>query len=74
MQGEVVAVTRCARAAAEAAHCLQSPLVELDQLLNPVDAASTSHLLICHSAVATLARLSDPHRELPADREAANDR
>jgi hypothetical protein len=30
-------------------------------------AASTAHLLLWHLAVVTLARLSDPHGELPAD-------
>jgi hypothetical protein len=49
---EVVAVTRCARAA-EAAHIVFRVL-------------RAAHLLLCHSAVVTLARLSDPHRELPA--------
>ena len=64
--GEVVAVTRCARAA-EAAHIVFRVLSQNSvSVINPMDAASTAHLLLCHSAVVSLARLSDPHRELPA--------
>ena len=63
---EVVAVTRCARAA-EAAHIVLRVLSQNSiSVLKPMGAASTAHLLLCHSAVVTLARLSDPHRELPA--------
>ena len=63
---EVVAVTRCARAA-EAAHIVFRFLSQNSiSVLKPMGAASTAHLLLCHSAVVTLARLSDPHRELPA--------
>ena len=63
---EVVAVTRCARAA-EAAHIVFRVLSQNSiSVLKPLGAASTAHLLLCHSAVVTLARLSDPHRELPA--------
>ena len=63
---EVVAVTRCARAA-EAAHIVFRVLSQNSiSVLKPMGAASTAHLLLCHSAVVTLARLSDRHRELPA--------
>ena len=59
---EVVAVTRCARAA-EAAHIVFRVLSQNSiSVLKPMGAASTAHLLLCHSAVVTLARLSDPHR------------
>jgi hypothetical protein len=62
--GEVVAVTRCARAA-EAAQIVFRVLSQNSvSVVNPMDAASTAHLLLCHSAGVFLARLSDPHREL----------
>ena len=71
---EVVAVTRCARAA-EAAHIVLRVLSQNSiSVLKPIGAASTAHLLLCHSAVVTLARLSDPHRyQLTGDLR-ANDR
>ena len=63
-RGEVVAVTRCARAA-EAAHIFFRVLSQNSiSVLNPKNTASKAHLLLWHSAVVTLARLSDPHREL----------
>jgi hypothetical protein len=42
-------------------------------VLNPRGAARTAHLLLCHSAAETLARLSDPHSYQLAGDLRAND-
>ena len=65
--GEVAAVARCAPAEERAHPALRARSQNSTSVLESMNAASTTHLLLWHSAVVTLARLSDPHGELPAD-------
>ena len=62
-----IGVTRCAPAE-ERAHTVLGALSQNSTgVLESMNAASTTHLLLWHFAVVTLVRLSDPHGELPAD-------
>ena len=66
-RGEVLGVTRSAPAEERAHIVLRALSQNSTSVLESMNAASTTHLLLWHSAVVTPARLSDPHGELPAD-------
>jgi hypothetical protein len=61
------AVYRFERAVEAAANYLQSPLADIGQRAKPDGCCKYRALAALHSAVVSLARLSDPHRELPED-------
>ena len=62
-----IGVTRSAPAEERAHIVLRALSQNSTSVLESMNAASTTHLLLWHSAVVTLARLSNPHGELPAD-------
>ena len=62
-----IGVTRSAPAEERAHIVLRALSQNSTSVLESMNAASTTHLLLWHSAVVTPARLSDPHCELPAD-------
>ena len=62
-----IGVTRSAPAEERAHTVLRALSQNSTSVLESMNAASTAHLLLWHSAVVTPARLSDPHCELTAD-------
>ena len=62
-----IGVTRSAPAEERAHIVLRALSQNSTSVLESMNAASTTHLLLWHSAVVTPARLIDPHCKLPAD-------
>ena len=69
-----IGVTRSAPAEKRAHTVLRALLQNSTSVLESMNAASTTHLLLWHSAVVTLARLSDPHGEYQRTVRALNER